>query len=108
MLKKRNAEDEMLENIKEYGKSYQGYGDMIKYLNGEVLTLKQSVKAKCFDCMGFYADGKNDCKLTTCSLYPFMPFNEKGPRRIKQRKAFTEEQKAALKERFAKARADKK
>ena len=93
----------MLEDIEKYGKSYQGYNEMVKYLHGEILTLKQSVKAKCFDCMGFYADGKNDCKITTCSLYPFMPFNENGPRK-RVAKPMSEERKAALLSGLAKSR----
>jgi hypothetical protein len=26
--------------------------------------------------MGYYADGKVDCKIPSCSLYPVMPYRE--------------------------------
>lgn len=41
---------------------------------GEKLTLKQSILAKCADCMGKYADGKEDCLTPRCPLYSFMPY----------------------------------
>jgi len=44
------------------------------YSLGKKLTLKQAVLAKCADCMGKYADGKLDCEIPECSLYPWMPY----------------------------------
>jgi len=41
---------------------------------GGKLTPKQMILAKCYECMGNYADGKIDCVLTDCSLYPMMPY----------------------------------
>ncbi len=41
---------------------------------GVRLTMKQMILAKCYDCMGKYADGKADCKIPECSLYPVMPY----------------------------------
>uniref|UniRef100_A0A6H1ZH07 Uncharacterized protein n=1 Tax=viral metagenome TaxID=1070528 RepID=A0A6H1ZH07_9ZZZZ len=99
----KSAEDRMLEDIEKYGKLYRGYNETIKYLRGEVITLKQSVLGKCFDCMGYYADGKCDCKITTCTLYPFMPFNAAGPRK-RSTKPMSEERKASLLASLAKSR----
>jgi len=57
-----------------------------KYAGGGSLSARQSIIAKCCDCMGYHVDGRIDCKLNRCPLYPFMPYREgekmkrKGPR----------------------------
>jgi len=63
-------------NIEQYGKTAQGKKEILKHLEGQRLTLKQAVNAHCFDCMGFYADGKQDCKISKCPLHPFMAYNQ--------------------------------
>jgi hypothetical protein len=71
-------------DIKQYGKTARGQKELIKHLEGHRLTLRQAVNAKCYDCTGFYADGKDDCCMPGCSLYPFMAYNqnrEKGSKR---------------------------
>ena len=40
-------------------------------------NLERAIQAKCYDCMGFYEDGLEDCKCPTCPLYPWMPYKEK-------------------------------
>ena len=40
------------------------------------LTRKTAIEAKCWDCTGYYADGKIDCRVTKCPLYEFMPYKE--------------------------------
>jgi len=64
-----------INNTQQYGKTARGKSELIKHLEGYQLTLRQAVNAHCYDCMGFYADGKNDCCMPGCSLYPFMPYN---------------------------------
>jgi hypothetical protein len=53
------------------GKAY-----LLKYLGGQKLSARQSAIAKCCDCMGYYVDGRMDCKMPDCPLYPFMPYRE--------------------------------
>jgi hypothetical protein len=48
-----------------------------RYYKGEKLAFIESIQAHCYDCMGFYEDGKMDCKCPRCSLYPWMPYKEK-------------------------------
>lgn len=48
-----------------------------KYMAGKRLTRGQAIAAKCADCMDWYADGRVSCELTSCSLYPFMPYRNK-------------------------------
>jgi hypothetical protein len=38
---------------------------------------KGAIIAKCYDCMGFYADGTMDCECPLCPLYPWMPYRIK-------------------------------
>ena len=78
----------MTENEISYEKLYKkraiGRTEYIKYLNGVQLTPMDSIKACCFDCMGFYSDGVADCRIRKCSLYPFMPYNKTALRRKKR------------------------
>jgi len=53
-----------------------------KYNKGEPLSMKQSVYAKCAECMGSFEDGACDCEVTGCPLYPYMPYGT-----IKKKKA---------------------
>ena len=41
---------------------------------GDKLTPRQMVLAKCAECMGLYADGKEDCQIKECPLYLLMPY----------------------------------
>lgn len=67
-------------------RSVKGYREMQKYKQGENLTIRQAGKAKCFECMGEFQDGKLDCKIEDCSLYPWMPYGSKpAPKRIRKR-----------------------
>jgi hypothetical protein len=45
-----------------------------KYLRGEEISMQDAIEAKCYECMGGYADGRLDCEGTTCSLYSHMPY----------------------------------
>ena len=67
---------ERIKNIRENGKAAKGQKEIIKHLEGHRLTLQQAVYGHCYDCMGFYADGKNDCTMQHCTLHPFMFYNK--------------------------------
>ena len=71
----------MISNIKWHGKTAKGKKEILKHLSGQRLTLKQAVYAKCYDCAGFYADGKVDCNMPHCSLHPFMAYNQNRVKR---------------------------
>jgi hypothetical protein len=81
-------------------------------------TRKEAIEFKCWECMGNYVDGMVDCGVTACPLYQWMPYREHEPsldlfaydskRRgkvVRQKKELTEEQKQALRERFATGKA---
>ncbi len=40
------------------------------------MTRAQAIRAKCYDCMGGYVDGKRDCEIPRCPLYGFMPYRK--------------------------------
>lgn len=76
--------DDRIDQIKKVGLTYAGKSELIKHLEGERLTQKQAILAKCYDCMGYFVDGKEDCGVKHCSIYPYMRFN---PNRIKNKQA---------------------
>jgi len=69
-------EMKQIKNIQQNGKKAQGQKELIKHLEGRRLTLKQAVLARCYDCTCHFADGKQDCRIPKCPLYPFMAYNE--------------------------------
>ena len=73
--------EKTISDIKRHGKTAQGKKELIKHLEGQRLTLKQAVLARCYDCAGFYADGKLDCNMPHCSLHPFMAYNQNRVKR---------------------------
>jgi hypothetical protein len=68
-------------DIKKHGKTAKGKKELIKHLEGGRLTPKQAILAKCYDCLCYMVDGRQDCKMPSCSLYPFMTFNENSQKR---------------------------
>lgn len=54
-----------------------GKGFLLKHLYGDNLTRDQAIRAKCCDCMGYYIDGRMDCEISGCPLYPFMPYRKR-------------------------------
>ena len=50
--------------------------DLIKHQGGMPLTQRHAILAKCYDCMGGYADGTRDCKMPKCSLHPWRPYRD--------------------------------
>lgn len=55
----------------------RGRKELVNHLSGKKITRSQSMAAKCYDCMGHYKDGKIDCRMNHCPLYPWMPFRDK-------------------------------
>jgi len=78
--------EDRIKDIRRQGKTARGQKELLKHLQGERLTLKQAVNAYCYDCAGFFADGKVDCGLKHCSLHPFMAYNENRLKKTNNRK----------------------
>ena len=75
--------DDLIEQIGEIGKKTQGRRELLHHLKGGKNTATASIKAFCYECMGYYADGVQDCETSHCPLYPRNPYN---PNRAKQKK----------------------
>jgi hypothetical protein len=56
-----------------------------KYLQGLRLTPQQSILAKCSECQADYTDGRRDCEIKECPLYPFMPYGGNKDRKKSNR-----------------------
>jgi hypothetical protein len=39
----------------------------------------EAMKAKCRDCMCDYTDGRKECGIRTCPLYPWTPYRKQTP-----------------------------
>jgi hypothetical protein len=68
-----------LQEVDQHGKRCKGKKELIKHLEGKPLSAKQSIAAKCYDCMGYGetdVNGSRDCQVPYCSLYPYMPYND--------------------------------
>jgi hypothetical protein len=68
MMEKRQKE------VETYGIVARGRKELIRHLGGKPLQRGQAILAKCYDCTGFYSDGKLDCLIPKCPLYGFMPY----------------------------------
>jgi len=49
-----------------------------RFLNGERLTQREAILAKCYDCDGGHSDGKYDCEVPSCPLRSYMPYRGKN------------------------------
>ena len=54
--------------------SHQGQRPYKDHIDGKTITRKEAMLAKRYECMGFYQDGKQDCKGKSCPLYQFYPY----------------------------------
>ncbi len=56
------------------GIAAKGRNELLAHRECRKLTRNQAIRGKCYDCCGGYADGKADCEIPRCPLYPFMPY----------------------------------
>ena len=67
--------DLIMNDIATYGLACLGKKELVKHLEGERLSPREMIIAKCYDCMGYYSDGRGqDCEMKLCPLYPLMPY----------------------------------
>ena len=71
----------LISDIQKHGKTARGKKELLKHLDGGRLTPKQAILAKCYDCLCYMVDGRQDCKMLKCPCYPFMTFNENSQKR---------------------------
>ena len=90
---------EYIASIEAHGMHARGKKEWIRHLSGGKLSPLRAIRSKCYDCCGMYADGKNDCGIPECGLYPFMPF---APKKPKVASTMSAEQRAVFRERMRK------
>jgi hypothetical protein len=98
------SKDEYITMVEEAG-YFQGKMELLDHLKGKKLTQREAIKANCYDCMGYYDDGAQDCKDPICPLRPFMPYVEEG---LRAKKTVSEDVKNASRDRLSKWRDEKK
>ena len=81
------------ESVEDNGKLFRGRKELLMHLDGERLTQKQAIIAKCYDCMGYYGDEDKDCGIEQCPLYQFMVYRsgEKRQFAVRRKKVVTED-----------------
>ncbi|MFA5695951.1 MAG: hypothetical protein WC917_00600 [Bacilli bacterium] len=47
-----------------------------KHYKNQKLSYYQAILGHCYSCCCGYQDGKEDCGIKECTLYPFMPYGE--------------------------------
>jgi len=68
----------LLSDIRRYGIKAAGHRELILHAYGKRLSARARCRAQCYYCMGFFADGKTDCPIPECPLYPLQPYHGKG------------------------------
>jgi len=63
--------------IEKIGKRARGGKELRRHLSGARLTRAQAILAACYDCSGYYSDGRADCDMPDCPLYGYMPYKSK-------------------------------
>ena len=67
----------MIKDIIKYGKRAKGRSELLQHLHGNKTTRDQAIKASCYLCTNYYADGIYGCEIDYCPLYPFCPYTER-------------------------------
>jgi hypothetical protein len=44
-------------------------------------VLQRIINKKCEQCMGYFADGRQDCRIPDCPLYTFRPYKDKAEKK---------------------------
>ena len=88
------------EEVEKYGLQTRDKKYLLKHLVGEKLTPMQAIHSKCYECMGYYVDGKSNCQVPDCPLYQF---HRQNPHRITVKRFLTDEQRVEIGERLKKA-----
>jgi hypothetical protein len=62
--------------IEKNGMKAKGRKELVRHLEGRPLQRGQAIIAKCYECTGYYSDGKVDCLMPLCPLYGFMVYRD--------------------------------
>ena len=68
----------LTEEQKEMG-LVKGQLEYRRFKSHDNLTRKEAILAKCYECMGEYSGGRQDCMGISCPLYQYYPYRGKNP-----------------------------
>ena len=81
--------------LQKHGTKAQGKREYLEYLTtGKQLSPAKAIKAACYQCMNSYLDGRNDCEISKCPLYPYMPY--RNDKEVKPKKVLSKRQEEAV------------
>ena len=66
----------IIESIEKNGLLSKGKRHLIKHLEGGKLSRSEAMQAKCYDCMGYFSDGRQDCMVENCPMFNFRPYKD--------------------------------
>ncbi len=79
---------------KRAGKKAKGGKEWFEYAEKKLkLPPNKAILARCYECTGGYTDGRYDCQVEDCPLYPYMPYRKNL---VKVKRAMSEKQKEAF------------
>ena len=67
--------EKLIKQVEEHGKGKKGQLDLLKHYKGEQINIQGAVRAKCYDCMGYFQDEGLDCENPSCPLYPYFQYS---------------------------------
>jgi uncharacterized protein YjdB len=67
----------LYEMIDHDGLSAIGKTHLLKHIDGGKLSRKEAMQAKCYDCMGYFIDGRADCRIKNCPMFDYRPFKDR-------------------------------
>lgn len=67
----------LYEMIDKDGLQAIGKAHLLKHIDGEKLSRKEAMQAKCYDCMGYFIDGRADCQIKYCPMFDYRPFKDR-------------------------------
>lgn len=53
-----------------------GKRPLLDHMHGKAITRAKAMAAKCFECCNGFKDGRVDCRIEDCPLYPWMPYRK--------------------------------
>lgn len=68
----------LIAHIEKEGLKARGKKELIAHLKGEKISRSGGMRAACYQCMGYFVDGRQDCGIETCPMFAWRPFKEKG------------------------------
>jgi hypothetical protein len=75
-MNKRLEPQEMLK-LARLGRSRVGRAELIRYLEGEELSRREAVKARCYFCYITEMGEAEECEQRTCPLFPYSQFQRR-------------------------------